>query len=217
MRDHCHLTGKYRGAAHKSCNLNYKVPKFAQVYFHNLAEYDAHLFIKSLGKTEGNISIFQQIKKIISVSVKKILVDSFTDKDGKEHKVYFEIRFIDSIKFLLYGLEKLVPNLPKESFKNLYDYFGKNYSEEKLKLLMRKGVFPYEWFDNYYRLEETALPPKVAFYSKLRLEGISDSDYEHAQKVWKEFKCETSREYRDLYLICDTLQQSLLKTKNQAG
>ena len=83
MRDHCHLTGKYRGAAHKSCNLNYKVPKFAQVYFHNLAKYDAHLFIKSLGKTEGNISIFQQIKKIISVSVKKILVDSFTDKDGK--------------------------------------------------------------------------------------------------------------------------------------
>ena len=59
------------------------------------------------------------MKKIISNSV-----HSFTDKDGKEHKVYLEIRFIDSMKCLLVGLEKLVPNLPKESFKNLFRYYG---------------------------------------------------------------------------------------------
>ena len=47
--DHCHLTGKYRGAAHKECNLNYKIPKFFPVIFHNLSGYDAHLFIKNLG------------------------------------------------------------------------------------------------------------------------------------------------------------------------
>ncbi|XP_065642381.1 uncharacterized protein LOC136074013 [Hydra vulgaris] len=48
VRDHCHITGKYIGAAHQNCNLNYKVPKFFPVLFHNLSGYDSHLFIKKL-------------------------------------------------------------------------------------------------------------------------------------------------------------------------
>ena len=55
VRDHCHFTGKYRGAAHKLCNLPFKKPKFTQVILHNLANYDWHLFIKRLGKSEGDI------------------------------------------------------------------------------------------------------------------------------------------------------------------
>jgi len=50
VRDHCHITGKYRGPAHESCNLNYKYPKFIPLYLHNLSGYDAHLFIKELAK-----------------------------------------------------------------------------------------------------------------------------------------------------------------------
>jgi len=45
VRDHCHLTGKYRGAAHAGCNLIYQVPKFIPIFFHNLSVYDSHLFI----------------------------------------------------------------------------------------------------------------------------------------------------------------------------
>ena len=55
VRDHCHFTGKYRGAAHVKCNLQFKKPKFTPVIFHNLSGYDAHLFVKNLGKSEGNI------------------------------------------------------------------------------------------------------------------------------------------------------------------
>ena len=56
VRDHCHLTGIYRGAAHNKCNLQYRKPKFIPVVFHNLSGYDSHLFIKNLGVTEGNIN-----------------------------------------------------------------------------------------------------------------------------------------------------------------
>ena len=55
VRDHCHFTGKFRGAAHVKCNLQFKKPKFTPVIFHNLSGYDAHLFVKNLGKTEVNI------------------------------------------------------------------------------------------------------------------------------------------------------------------
>ena len=52
VRGHCHLSGKFRGAAHEVCNLKYKVPKFYAVVFHNLSVYDSHLFIKTLGYSE---------------------------------------------------------------------------------------------------------------------------------------------------------------------
>ena len=55
VRDHCNFTGRYRGAAHNECNLNYRKPNFTPVVFHNLSSYDSHLFIKNLGFSAGNI------------------------------------------------------------------------------------------------------------------------------------------------------------------
>ena len=55
VRDHCHYTGKYRGAAHSNCNLNYKIPKEIPVVFHNGSTYDYHFIIKQLArKFKGN-------------------------------------------------------------------------------------------------------------------------------------------------------------------
>ena len=68
VRDHCHLSGKFRGAAHEVCNQKYKVPTFFPVVFHNLSGYDSHLFIKTLGNSEGDISCIQKMKKTTFLS-----------------------------------------------------------------------------------------------------------------------------------------------------
>ena len=75
----------------------------------------------------------------------------------------------------------------------------------KFLLLLRKGVYPYECMDNWEKFDETTLPPKEDFYSELNLEGISDEDYAHAQKVWNVFEINNHSEYHDLYVQSDTL------------
>ena len=201
VRDHCHLTGKFRGAAHSMCNLKYRLPKFYPVIFHNLSGYDSHLFIKNLGKSEGKIDcIPNNEEKYISFS-KHILVDKFINKKGEEKEVVREIRFIDSFKFMATSLDSLVNNLPKEFFKNLTEF----YEGEQLDIIKRKGVFPYDWFDSFNRLSADHLPPKESFHSILNDSGISEEDYIHAQKVWETFNMKTMRDYHDLYLKSDVL------------
>ena len=124
MRDHCHFTGEYRGAAHNDCNLKCKKPLILPVIFHNLQGYDSHLFIKQLAKVSGDLSTIPSTEeKYISFS-KSITVDQYYSKNmGKLLPKKFEIRFIDSFKFLQTSLSKLVENLVKNhnpsDFKNL--------------------------------------------------------------------------------------------------
>ena len=64
VRDHCHLTGKYRGPAHNNCNLNLKQKvNFISIFFHNLAGFDCHLFIRELSESEGNIECLAKNKE----------------------------------------------------------------------------------------------------------------------------------------------------------
>ena len=72
-------------------------------------------------------------------------------------------------------------------------------------MLLRKGVYPYEYMNSWERFDETSLPPKESFYSKLNLEDISDNDYLHAQKVWDVFGIRNLGEHHDLYVQTDTL------------
>ena len=108
VRDHCHYTGKYRGAAHSSCNLRYRIPDYIPVVFHNLAGYDAHLFIKELAKHMSKIGVIaKNTEYYISFSV-KVEVDKFIDKAANEKSKEIELRFIDSFKFMSSSLDSLV-------------------------------------------------------------------------------------------------------------
>ena len=77
--------------------------------------------------------------------------------------------------------------------------------DEKFCLIIRKGVYPYEYMDGWKKFEETSLPPKDAFYSRLNMKGISDHNYEHAQQVWNTMEKKTLGRYHNTYLKTDLL------------
>ena len=72
-------------------------------------------------------------------------------------------------------------------------------------MLLRKGVYPYEYMDTWEKFDETSLPDKKSFYSILTMENISDIDYRHGTNVFKKFKLNNLGEYHDLYVQSDTL------------
>ena len=288
VRDHCHYTGKYRGAAHNKCNLKYKKPSFIPVVFHNLSGYDSHLFIKNLGASQGNIKCIPNNEEKYISFTKDVVIDSYTvktkqkspqkivekndvpkkttdattdeceqdvdndvdwesimygydddvpteptksvfaeyydnvptaddesifadddeddsedidDEEPKKKNIVKQLRFIDSFRFMASSLDKLSSNLDKSCFTNTSRY----YDGKQLELLLRKGVYPYEYMDSIERLAEKKLPPKESFYSRLSGDGISDEDYEHAQRVWETFGMTTLRDYHDLYNQSDVL------------
>ena len=123
VRDHCHYTGKYRGAAHNICNLRYKVPKEISVVFHNGSIYDYRFIIKELVKEfEGNFECLgQNTEKYITFSVpikKKI--------ENKDLEITYKIKFIDSYRFMASSLSKRVDNLSEEIHNNKCSDCGSN-------------------------------------------------------------------------------------------
>ena len=85
-------------------------------------------------------------------------------------------------------------------------FFGfEEYNENQYKLLIQKGIYPYEYMTNWDKFKETKLPPREAFYSKLNMAGVREEDYEHAHRVWKEFGLKDLGEYHDLYLKTDVI------------
>ena len=157
------------------------------IFFHNFRGYDGHLIAAALSQFEGlDIKVIGQgMEKYLTLTLGKYLV------------------FKDSYQFLGTSLQRLAENLLAagiEKFTNLRASAPENTSEENLKLLLRKGVYPYDYMNGWEKFDETALPPKEAFYDKLHDKAISDEDYAHAQQVWNAFGCDTMQKYHDLYL-----------------
>ena len=86
-------------------------------------------------------------------------------------------------------------------FANTYEFCKGNIN--KFVLLLRKGVYPYDYMDSWGRFDETSLPDKKAFISELCLEDITDIDYTHAQKVFEGFRLKKLGDYYDLYVKSD--------------
>ena len=244
VKDHCHFTGKYRGAAHNTCNLRYKIPKNIPVIFHNGSTYDYDFIIKELASEfDGNFErLGENTEKYITFSVpikKKI--------GNKNIDITYKIKFIDSFRFMATSLSKLVDNLTdnihndkcikcksnlcfvrainekfifkcidcekkyeKEFNKELLERFANTYKFcnndlDKFIMLLRKGVYPYEYIDEWDKFSEKVLPGKDSFYSNLTLENISEIDYAHANNVFKKFNINNLGEYHELYVRSDTL------------
>ena len=114
VKDHCHYTGKFRGAAHSKCNLNYKVPKDIPIIIHN-ASYDTHFIINQLAEEfKGELNcIGENMEKYITFSVP---IKKECD-DGKT--ITHKLRFIDSFRFMSTSLSELVDNMSGKTFNSI--------------------------------------------------------------------------------------------------
>ena len=216
VRDHCHCTGTFRGAAHSIYNLRYKIPKGLPVVFHNGSTYDYHFIIKHLAKEfKSNFDCLgENTEKYITFSV------AIKKKLDNDKAIIYKLKFIDSYRFMSTSLSNLVDNLSEinnkdckkcmernkirsecefvgikdnrlkyeckkrddisaksvneliEKFPDAYQFCNKDLN--KFALLLRKGVYPYEYMDSWERFNETSLPDKESFYSNLNLESITD-------------------------------------------
>ena len=107
------------------------------------------------------------------------------------------------MSYPLSSLADFLFNSYKESaFNNARAMFEKVYGD-KWTMLLRKGVYPYEYMTSFDKFKETQLPPIEAFYSKLSDSGINGKEYEYAQKVWADMNIKDMGEYTDLYLLTD--------------
>ena len=164
---------------------------------HNLSSYDAHLFIKELGRrfNKNDIEVIAENKeKYISLNVKiNVKLARVNNKDGTEVRKNIQLRFIDSCGFMASSLDKLASNLDEDQCKHLREFYKE---DEVFRLVRRKGVYPYEYMDEWNKFEETSLPPKDTFYSRLNIKGISDQDHEHVQQVWNIIEKKTLSRYQ---------------------
>lgn len=192
VADHDHLTGKFRFTLCNRCNLtfastnNRKVPIVA----HGGGFYDSKLILSALGK---NKSLKYRIR-VYAKSKEKFLCIFLNN-----------FMLIDSYNFLPASLQTLTNSLKMkgdEYFKPVRDFVQ---SEEQFQLMLRKGVFCYEYLDSVGKLSEQCLPPIQAFYDSLKSTHITSQDYDHARRVWRAFECETLEDYLRVYLIADVL------------
>ena len=187
VRDHCHVSGVFRGAAHNSCNLNFRFKPRIPVIMHNLRGFDSHLIVPGLGRVPGRPikCIPNNMEKYISFSLGSLV-------------------FLDSLQFMSASLDKLVANMA-EMGDAYFHVLKRHFPANKIPMLLRKGVYPYSYMNSPHKFAETSLPPREAFFNDLTNESVSKDDYDHAKAIWRLFDMKTMGDYHDLYLKTDTI------------
>ena len=188
VRDHCHLTGKYRGPAHNVCNINVKQKdsNFIPFAFHNFSNYDFHMFFKKLVDLKKDIVKFEIIP--------------YTNEEYISVK-YGCIRFIDSYRFLSESLDKLVKNLDEYDFKILKKEFP-----DKWQYLNKKLAYPYQYFNSIddYKKPVNDLK-KEDFFSKLKNDYPDDDEIERTKEITKLFNIKDGEGLTRLYCKSDVI------------
>ena len=124
------------------------------------------------------------------------------------------LEFKDSFSFLSSSVDKLVKltkyenDTKRDEWQNGFKFSKKSIyvnDDNDLDLLTDKGVYPYDYFTDFTKFKETSLPKIEDFYSKLTEEGIKQSEYDRANKIWGHFKLQNLGQYHDLYLQTDVL------------
>ena len=198
VRDHCHITGKFRGSAHNQCNRDFTITNKIPVIFHNLKGYDSHFIMQEIGKI---IETNTYVDKKGETRQHKINVIPNNMEQYMAFMLGYNLVFIDSLQFMNQSLANLVKNLPEDAFK----YTSEVFKGRKLQLMKQKGVYPYDYMSNFDKFNDTQLPTKDEFYSQMNNTNITNEEYSHAQNVWNTFQLKTMGEYHDLYLKSDVL------------
>ena len=121
VRDHCHITGKYRGSAHWSCNIDLRLAEKIPVMFHYLRGYDSYLTMQEISRFDGKVNVLPDgLEKYMAFTINNNLV------------------FVDSMQFMNSTLDALVKNLSDNDFK----YSPKEFSGDLLGLVKQNGVCP---------------------------------------------------------------------------
>ena len=147
VRDHCHVTGRFRGAARWNCNINLQLTKKVPVMFHNLRGYDSHLIFNEFSKFDVKIEVIRNgLEKYMALFLNENLV------------------FADSMQVMNSGLDQLVKNLSDNDLK----YLTKEFGSKILEHLKQKNAYSYEYMDSFKRFNEEKLPDKECFYRSVK-------------------------------------------------
>ena len=161
------------GYAHNECNLQYKFKKdnvhdyLINIFGHNSQNFDQSFLIRALQNLDNKIPFSclpRNSNKFISIQIGPFI-------------------FKDSYLFLNKSLDYLTGTINDEDRISLKQEFGK----ENYKLLTKKGIYPYDYFDSKTKYDELQLPEKEKFFNKLNNKNISNDEYKHAIKVFKTF------------------------------
>ena len=189
VKNHCHFTSKILGYTHNKCNLRYKFKKdnvnddyLINVFAHNSQNFDQSFLIRALQNLDNKIPFSclpRNSNKFISLQIGSFI-------------------FKDSYLFLDKNLDYLTGTIDDIDRISLKEEFGKNY-----QLLCKKGIYPYDYFDNTEKYNEQKLPNKEEFFNKINNKNITDEDYNHAKNVFEKFECKNLLDYSILYLKTD--------------
>ena len=190
VKNHCHYSGKMLGYAHNEYNLQYKFKKdnvhndyLINIFGHNSQNFDQSFLIRALQNLDNRIPFSclpRNSNKFISIQIGPFI-------------------FKDSYLFLNKSLDYLTGTIDDNDRISLKQEFG----EDNYELLTKKGIYPYDYFDEKEKYCETELPKKQKFFNKLNNKNISNEDYKHALNVFKTFKCKDLSDYLILYLKTD--------------